>query len=79
MENKERKLSPRKAKFYENYKGLNENELLVEILFAQELIYDRLNKLENIRSNTSNLVWLVIAPIIIALIIGFFSIVGLSI
>jgi len=60
------KLTPKRLKFIETYGELDQNETLKELLFAQQL---QLEKLEKIRSNTSNLVWWLIAiPIIIAIL-----------
>lgn len=48
--------------FNEKYEGLNEKDLLKEILYSQKL---NRNKLERIRSNASTLVWfLIVIPII---------------
>lgn len=47
---------------------LNESEIQKEILFAQLLTND---KLEKVRSNTSKIVWwIIVIPIIIAVILG---------
>lgn len=62
-------MTKKKIKFIETYGNLNDSETLKEILFAQTL---KVEKLEKIRSNTSMLVWwLVIIPIILVLMFLF--------
>jgi len=74
MKNEQPELTPRRQKFNEKHKEFTEIELLKEYIYNQELTYD---KLEKIRTNTSNLVWFFIGIplIIVAFIIllpGFF-------
>ncbi len=58
-----------RRKTYLKYGDLSEKEVQREMLFAQRL---SLEKLEKIRQNTSNLVWwLVVVPIVAAVIILF--------
>ncbi len=71
MKNEQPKLTPKRIKFNEKYKEFTEIELLKENIYNQELIY---SKLENIRKNTSNIVWfLIVIPIIVGFILGVFS------
>lgn len=51
---KNQNISPKREKFNEQHDGLSDSEMLREHLYAQQLIYD---KLEKIRKNTSNLVF----------------------
>jgi hypothetical protein len=70
MENKETILTPHRKKFNEKHNGLNQSELLMELLFAQEVTQ---RKLERIRTDTSKLVWFLIAiPIIVGIIAAIF-------
>lgn len=56
-----------KAKFIESYEGASKADLLREMLYAQKL---QLEKSEKIRSNTSKLVWWLVAiPILISVFI----------
>jgi len=67
MEEK-KKESPKRKWFNEYWGDLNESEIQKEILFAQLLTND---KLEKVRSNTSKIVWwIIVIPIIIAVILG---------
>ena len=69
---KEIKLTPQRLKFIEKYQEFNDSDTLKEILYAQQI---QINKLESIRSNTSKLVWWLIAlPIIFGI---FFTMLGL--
>ena len=69
MEEKEKGLSKRKW-FDDYFKDFTESEIQKEILFAQLLTND---KLEKVRSNTSKIVWwLIVIPIIIAVILAIF-------
>ena len=69
MEEK-KKESPKRKWFNEYWGDLNESEIQKEILFAQLLTND---KLEKVRSNTSKIVWwIIVIPIIIAVIFGMF-------
>ena len=67
----EKKKESPKRKWYNEYWGdLNESEIQKEILFAQLLTND---KLEKVRSNTSKIVWwIIVIPIIVAVIFGMF-------
>ncbi|MAN60203.1 MAG: hypothetical protein CMC08_10245 [Flavobacteriaceae bacterium] len=61
----------KRIKFHEKYGGLNDTETLKEILYATSL---QVEKLEKIRSNTSILVWWLIAiPIVLFVIVVFFG------
>tara|TARA_B110001450_G_scaffold149708_1_gene139869 strand:- start:861 stop:1070 length:210 start_codon:yes stop_codon:yes gene_type:complete len=69
MEEK-KKESPKRKWFNEYWGDLNESEIQKEILFAQLLTND---KLEKVRSNTSKIVWwIIVIPIIVAVIFGMF-------
>ena len=71
MKNEASKLTPKRKNFNEKYDNLNEIEIQKEILFSQRLM---LEKLEQIRTNTSTLVWfLIIIPIIVGVIIAMMS------
>ena len=62
MKKEQQKLTPKRKRFNEKYNEFNENEIQKELLFTQQLTIE---KLEKIRTNTSNLVWfLIIIPII---------------
>ncbi len=66
MKESEKKLTPKRQRFNEKYSQLSENEIQKELLFAQQLSID---KLEKIRTNTSNLVWfLIVIPIVFGII-----------
>ena len=73
----EPEMTPKRKEFIETYNHWSDSNILKEILFAQQLQLDKLNKLENIRSNTSMLVWwLIVIPIILfilALVFGVIS------
>jgi len=49
MENTQLNITPKRKKFNEQHDGLSDSEMLREHLYAQQLIYD---KLEKIRANT---------------------------
>ena len=69
MEKEQSNLTPKRKKFNDQHKGLSDSEILREHLWAQQLIYD---KTEKIRTNTSNLVWfLIVIPIILTILFGF--------
>jgi hypothetical protein len=69
MEEK-KKESPKRKWFNEYWGDLNESEIQKEILFAQFLTNE---KLEKVRSNTSKIVWwIIVIPIIVAVIFGMF-------
>ena len=69
MEEK-KKESPKRKWFNEYWGDLNESEIQKEILFAQLLTNE---KLEKVRSNTSKIVWwIIVIPIIVAVIFGMF-------
>ena len=57
MKKKEKELTPKRKYFNDKYKDLTESEIQKELLFAQQLTID---KLEKVRTNTSNLVWFLI-------------------
>ena len=60
-------MTPKRIKHLEMFGELNNNEALIEMLFAQQLIIE---KLEDIRSNTSKLVWWLVAlPVILGILI----------
>ena len=62
MERDKSPMTKRKEKFLENYKEINDNEALKQILYAQSL---QVEKLEKIRFNLSILVWWIVGiPII---------------
>ena len=66
MKKEEQKLTPKRKKFNEKYIEYSDDEIQKEILFAQQLNID---KLEKIRANTSNLVWfLIVIPIIFGIL-----------
>ncbi|MDX8552936.1 hypothetical protein MK851_04760 [Tenacibaculum sp. 1B UA] len=66
MKKKEQKLTPKKKRFNEKYNDFSDSEIQRELLFAQQLTID---KLEKIRTNTSNLVWfLIVIPIIFGIL-----------
>ena len=67
-------MTKKRIKFLETYSDLDDSELLKELLFSNTL---KIEKLEKIRSNTSMLVWWLVAiPIIFFVFIFFFG--GLS-
>ena len=69
MEEK-KKTSPRRKWFDDYFKDFTESEIQKEILFAQQLTID---KLEKVRSNTSKIVWwIIVIPIIVVVIFGIF-------
>lgn len=62
------KSNNKRDRFLVEYGELNEQEIVLEMLFTQK---QQLEKLEKIRSNTSALVWWLIAiPFIVAVLIG---------
>jgi ABC-type nickel/cobalt efflux system permease component RcnA len=66
MKKEEQKLTPKRNRFNEKYNEFTESEIQKELLFAQQLTID---KLEKIRTNTSNLVWfLIVIPIILGIL-----------
>ena len=59
-------MTKKRIKFLETYSDLDDSETLKELLFANTL---QVEKLEKIRSNTSILVWwLVVIPIIFVIL-----------
>ncbi len=59
-------ITPQRKKFYSKYEDFDDSETIKELLFAQQL---QLDKLDDIRSNTSKLVWWLVAlPVILGLI-----------
>ena len=58
-----------KEKLYKDHSHLNDGEILKEILYIQKT---QAGKLERIRSNTSTMVWWLIAIPIISVILMFF-------
>lgn len=71
---KPKPVSYKRKNFNKTYGQMNDKELLQENLFAQQL---QIEKLELIRSNTSKLVWWIIAiPIIFVLILIVFGGIG---
>ncbi|MGB3343021.1 MAG: hypothetical protein WBA61_03835 [Aequorivita sp.] len=63
------KITSERIRFMDKYGELNDSDTLQEILYVH---YLQLTKLEKIRSNTSMLVWWLVAlPIIIGIIIVF--------
>jgi len=65
-----KKTSPRRKWFDDYFKDFTESEIQKEILFAQQLTID---KLEKVRSNTSKIVWwIIVIPIIVVVIFGIF-------
>ena len=68
------KITAERIKFMDNYGELDDSNTLKEILFANQLQFE---KLEKIRSNTSKLVWwLVVVPIIIIILILLLKLLG---
>ena len=66
MKKEQQKLTPKRKRFNEKYNEFTESEIQKELLFAQQLTID---KLEKIRANTSNLVWfLIVIPIILGIL-----------
>lgn len=64
-------MTKKRIKFLETYSDLDDSETLKELLFANTL---QVEKLEKIRSNTSMLVWWLVAiPILFFIIILFFG------
>jgi len=61
-------MTKKRIKFLETYSDLDDSETLKEILFAHSV---QIEKLERIRSNTSMLVWWLIAIPIILFILAF--------
>lgn len=51
-------LTSTRIKFFKTYDNMSEGEILHEILYAHQV---QINKLEKIRSNTSILVWFLVA------------------
>ena len=66
----ENKITLRRKEFNEKYSGYTENEIQMELLYAQQV---NGRKLERIRTDTSKLVWFLIAiPIILGVLAGIF-------
>ena len=66
----ENKITLRRKEFNEKYSGYTENEIQMELLYAQQV---NGRKLEKIRTDTSKLVWFLIAiPIILGVLAGIF-------
>ena len=64
-------MTNKRMKFLETYNDLDNSQTLKELLFAHTL---QIEKLEKIRSNTSVLVWWLVAiPILLFVIILFFG------
>tara|TARA_R110002049_G_C8988447_1_gene548838 strand:- start:62 stop:295 length:234 start_codon:yes stop_codon:yes gene_type:complete len=64
-------MTKKRIKFLETYGDLDDSETLKELLYANSL---QVEKLEKIRSNTSMLVWWLVAiPILFFIIILFFG------
>lgn len=64
-------LTSKRIKFIETYSDYNDQDILKELLYTQQL---HLEKLEKVRSNTSMLVWWLVAiPIILGLLAVFFG------
>ena len=61
-------MTKKRIKFLETYSDLDDSETLKELLFANTL---QVEKLEKIRSNTSILVWWLVAIPIIFVILAF--------
>ncbi|MEH6536622.1 MAG: hypothetical protein V7719_09530 [Psychroserpens sp.] len=77
MVNDKIKITPKRLKFIEKYAEFDDSETLKEMLFAQQIQNE---KLEKIRSDTSKLVWWLIAlPIIIFFVFTILGIGGLAI
>ncbi|GAB4165640.1 MAG: hypothetical protein Tsb0033_27450 [Winogradskyella sp.] len=56
----------KKERFLQSYESYNNDQLLKELLYYQKI---KIEKLEKIRSNTSSLVWWLIAiPIIVGIL-----------
>ncbi len=68
MKNEQPNLTPKRKVFNEKFGEYSDSEILKELLFTQRITVERL---ENIRKNTSNLVWfLSVIPIIIGVILA---------
>ncbi|MBB3124538.1 hypothetical protein FHS04_002061 [Mesoflavibacter sabulilitoris] len=65
------KLTSKRAKFIKTYSDFDDHDTLKELLYTHQL---QLDKLERIRSNTSMLVWWLVAiPIIFGILIFIFG------
>ena len=73
----EPEMTQKRKKFIETYNKWDDSNILKEILFAQQLQLDKLNKLENIRSNTSILAWWLVAiPLLLLILALVFGVIG---
>ena len=68
------KMTPKRIHFIKTYSEFDDSQTLKEILFAQK---EQLDKLERIRTNTSVLVWFLVALPFIFGILYFFVALGL--
>ncbi len=66
LSNKKRRVL-KKNIFIKNHENLSKEEYDLELLYSQQLIYD---KLEKIRSNTSSIVWFIIIGIILSILVA---------
>jgi len=71
------KLTSKRIKFMKTYGQCNDSEALLEMLFAQQI---QIEKLEKIRVNTSILAWWLVAiPLIIGLLFFLLSLGGITV
>jgi len=71
MKNAQTNVTPKRKVFNEKFEDYSDSEVLKELLFTQRITVERL---ENIRKNTSNLVWfLIVIPIVMVVLFGFMS------
>ena len=69
------KMTPKRNKFILTYNDYDDSETLKELLFANQL---QLEKLERIRANTSILVWWLVAlPVILGILVFAFGLGGI--
>ncbi|WP_033961264.1 hypothetical protein [Psychroserpens jangbogonensis] len=68
------KMTPKRIKFMQTYNDYDDSQTLKELLFANQLQLEKLDKLEKIRSNTSVLVWwLIVIPLVLGILIFLFG------
>lgn len=61
--------SKRKKRFIKNYQELSPEQIDIEKMWTQEMVYE---KLEKIRSNLSSIVWIIVVGIILSILAMFF-------
>lgn len=59
------KMSKKKEVFFEEHRELNDENYKLELLYSQQIIS---NKLERVRSNLSFIVWVIVISIILAIV-----------